>query len=59
MGGSGRLASFSAFVRSLVERYGTGGTFWEENPDLAARPIRYYDIWNEPYVPRFWGGDIP
>ena len=30
--------SFSAFVRSLVERYGTGGGFWAENP--GCRPGR-------------------
>ena len=51
--GSGRLADFSAFVRELVERYGTRGSFWQEHPELHARPIRYYDIWNEPYERRF------
>ena len=57
--GSGRLADFSAFVRKLVERYGTRGDFWVEHPELRTRPIRYYDIWNEPYVPRFWAGRFP
>jgi hypothetical protein len=57
--GSGRLADFSAFVRELVERYGTRGAFWQEHPELPARPIRYYDIWNEPYVPRFWARQFP
>jgi hypothetical protein len=59
VGGSGRLAAFSSFVRSLVERYGAHGSFWKENPELPARPIRYYDIWNEPYVARFWGRGFP
>ena len=57
--GSGRLADFSDFVRELVERYGNRGAFWQEHPELAARPIRYYDIWNEPYVRRFWGREFP
>jgi hypothetical protein len=54
-----QLADFSDFVRNLVERYGTGGSFWLANPELPAVPIRYYDIWNEPYVSRFWARDFP
>ncbi len=57
--GSGGLADFSAFVRELVERYGTRGAFWQEHPELRARPIRYYDIWNEPYERRFWARRFP
>ncbi len=36
------------FLRLAVFRYGPGGSFWNEHPELAARPIRTWQIWNEP-----------
>ena len=41
-----------AFVRSIVERYGPGGVFWQEHGPLSAspvpeRPIRMWQVWNE------------
>jgi hypothetical protein len=46
---SGRAGSgWSAFARAAVERYGPQGTFWEENPEVPRRPIRTWQIWNEP-----------
>jgi len=41
------------FVRLAVERYGRGGTFWEEEfseryPGAQPRPIRLWQVWNEP-----------
>ena len=53
------LQAFSNFVRALVERYGTDGSFWEAHPGLNAVPIRYYDIWNEPWVSHFWSEGFP
>jgi len=45
---SGAAASgWSAFVSAAVVRYGPGGTFWSEHPELPARPIRIWQIWNE------------
>ena len=52
-------ADFANFVRRLVERYGTNGAFWRAHPGLNPVPIRYYDIWNEPYVSRFWSHRFP
>jgi hypothetical protein len=57
---SGRaLSDYVEFVRQVVERYGTQGTFWAQNPLVPKVPIEYYDIWNEPYCNRFWGGVFP
>jgi polysaccharide biosynthesis protein PslG len=37
-----------AFLRQAVERYGPGGSFWSAHPSLPERPIRTWQIWNEP-----------
>ncbi|NLF32470.1 MAG: hypothetical protein GX591_16465 [Planctomycetes bacterium] len=38
------LKGLEAFVR----RYGPGGTFFAEHPDVPVRPIRHVEVWNEP-----------
>jgi hypothetical protein len=47
-------ANYAAFVGRLVERYGPGGTFWDEHPELARRPLREWQIWNEPHLGFYW-----
>lgn len=42
-------AAYAAFVAATVERYGPGGSFWRSNPRLPARPLVWYELWNEPY----------
>jgi hypothetical protein len=39
--------AWSAFLGQAVARYGPEGTFWVENPSLAPRPVRSWQIWNE------------
>ena len=53
------LADYANYARRLVERYGTNGTFWSENPDVPKLPIVEWDVWNEPYMSHFWrnGGE--
>jgi hypothetical protein len=36
------------FAREAVLRYGPGGSFWATNPSVPPRPIRNWQIWNEP-----------
>lgn len=36
------------YTRALVRRYGPGGRFWEENAEIPKRPIRHWQIYNEP-----------
>ena len=38
---------WASFLRAAVARYGSEGSFWEENPELPIRPIRRWEIWNE------------
>jgi hypothetical protein len=40
--------AWSSFLGQAVARYGPGGDFWAQNPGLAERPVRTWQIWNEP-----------
>jgi Glycosyl hydrolase catalytic core len=48
------LQAFETFMSELVRRYGPGGTFWQENPGIAQRPLRAWQIWNEQNSPSFY-----
>lgn len=41
-------SGWQRFVREAVLRYGPAGSFWAENPAVPPRPIRVWQIWNEP-----------
>jgi hypothetical protein len=47
-------AQFAALLKLLVTRYGPAGSFWTEHPEVARRPVRAWQIWNEPNIPRYW-----
>jgi hypothetical protein len=47
-------ADYGRFLQALVGRYGPRGTLWSEHPELTARPIRQWQIWNEPNITRYW-----
>jgi hypothetical protein len=49
-----RLSEFEDFARAAVERYGSDGTFWKENPGIPKQPIALWQLWNEPNSPLFW-----
>ena len=53
------LDAYTAFVKAAVARYGTTGTIWDQNPDVARRPVTQWDIWNEPYMTSTWGPRDP
>ena len=39
--------AWANFVGAAVDRYGPGGEFWSQHPDVPADPIRAWQIWNE------------
>ena len=39
---------YAAYAAGLVKRYGPGGSFWTEHPELPALPIHDWQVWNEP-----------
>ena len=47
-------AGYAAYAGALAQRYGRGGAFWREHPDVPALPVTSYEIWNEPNFDRFW-----
>jgi hypothetical protein len=49
-----RASDYAAFVGRLVRRYGPAGTFWAEHPELPRRPLREWQIWNEPHLDFYW-----
>jgi hypothetical protein len=45
---------FAAFARTLVERYGPKGSLWREHPEVRPRPVRAWEVWNEPNLRVYW-----
>ena len=45
---------YAALLAKLVERYGPGGSYWVENPTVPQRPVREWQIWNEPHLRSYW-----
>ena len=46
--------AYARFASALTRRYGPGGSFWTEHPELRPRPVRAWQIWNEPSMREFW-----
>lgn len=49
-----RRSDYATYLAALVERYGPDGSFWADNPDLPERPLREWQIWNEPHLSDYW-----
>jgi hypothetical protein len=47
-------ARYAAFAKVLVARYGPGGQLWRAHPEVAAVPVRDWEIWNEPNLAVYW-----
>src|ERR1700748_252868 len=42
--------AMAAFVTSFAQRYGRGGSFWAQHPELPYLPVESYEIGNEPDI---------
>ncbi len=49
-----RNGDFAALSGAIARRYGQGGTFWRDNPDVPELPVTHYELWNEPNLGSFW-----
>lgn len=47
-------ADYGRFLAALAARYGPRGSFWSEHPEVQRRPIREWQVWNEPNLTGFW-----
>jgi hypothetical protein len=47
-------SDYGRFLTQLIARYGPEGTFWADNPDVPKRPVRSWEVWNEPDIPSYW-----
>ncbi len=45
---------YAQYLRTLIGRYGPRGSFWGQHPQLPRRPIRMWEIWDEPDIVYFW-----
>ena len=41
-------------MAALVQRYGSGGTYWPDHPDVPRLPVIDFEVWNEPNFAAFW-----
>jgi len=49
--------AWANFLRTIVGRYGTHGSFWSDTSDSYSPPyvpITQWQIWNEPNSPTYW-----
>jgi arabinogalactan endo-1,4-beta-galactosidase len=45
---------YGQYLTTLIQRYGPGGSFWAQHPELPRRPLRMWEIWNEPDILYYW-----
>ncbi|WP_372789930.1 hypothetical protein [Paraconexibacter sp.] len=46
--------TYARFVAALARRYGPSGTLWRSITPSKRRPIRDWQIWNEPNLGQYW-----
>ena len=48
------LEAVRRIFAALVERYGPRGSLWREQPNVPRRPIRTWQVFNEPNLRGYW-----
>ncbi len=49
-----RHEALAAYLEALARRYGPAGSLWAEHPEVVRRPVRAWQIWNEPNLDVYW-----
>jgi Glycosyl hydrolase catalytic core len=49
------LRAWKSFLKAAVKRYKKGGEFWRDHPDLPKKPVKTWQIWNEPNLAKYFG----
>jgi hypothetical protein len=47
-------SDYIRFLVALVRRYGPRGSLWAQHRDVPRRPIRAWQVWNEPNFRFYW-----
>jgi len=47
-------AQYARFLEALIGRYGPRGSLWSERPRLPKRPLRRWQVWNEPELVKYF-----
>ncbi len=47
---------FVAYAAAFAARYGAGGTFWLQHPQLPYLPVQQFEVWTEGNSTNFWTG---
>lgn len=48
-----QMREWRRFLTAAVARYGADGEFWVRHPDLPYKPVKTWQIWNEPNIITF------
>ncbi len=48
------FGAMASWAGELVDRYGSNGSLWRNNPTVPAHPIVDWQIWNEPNLYVYW-----
>ena len=51
--------AWKGFLQAALRRYGSRGQFWNANPSVPKRPVRFLQIWNEQNIPLYAGRVSP
>jgi Glycosyl hydrolase family 53 len=51
------VADYTKFLKACIARYGPGGKFWALHHEITPKPIRRWEIWNEPEIAFHWYRD--
>jgi hypothetical protein len=46
--------AWKGFLKKAVKRYKKGGVFWRQNPGLPKKPVKHWQLWNEPNLPKYF-----
>jgi polysaccharide biosynthesis protein PslG len=50
---------YGEFAAMVAARYGPGGVFWRDHPELSIYLPAGLELWNEENIESFWGGETP
>ncbi len=50
----GAKKAWKSFLKAAVKRYKKGGRYWKDHPGARAKPVKFWQIWNEPNLAKYF-----